>query len=59
MLRARRLLRTLAVIQDMADALLTLPDLGGEFRTLLTQRHPSPLYPPSKQGFSSAGCSPH
>ena len=30
MLQARRLLRTLAVIQDIADALLTLPDLGGE-----------------------------
>ena len=30
MLRARRFLRTLAVVQDIADALLTLPDLGGE-----------------------------
>lgn len=28
MLRARRFLRTLAVVQDIADALLTLPDLG-------------------------------
>ena len=30
MLKARRVLRTLAVVQDIADALLTLPDLGGE-----------------------------
>ena len=30
MLQARRILRTLAVIQDIADALLTLPDLGSE-----------------------------
>lgn len=29
-LKARRVLRTLAVVQDIADALLTLPDLGGE-----------------------------
>ena len=28
LLRARRLMRTLAVVQDIADALLTLPDLG-------------------------------
>ena len=34
MLQARRFLRTLAVIQDIADALLTLPDLGGESQGL-------------------------
>jgi len=28
LLQARRLMRTLAVVQDIADALLTLPDLG-------------------------------
>lgn len=32
-LQARRFLRSLAVVQDIADAMLTLPDLGGEFST--------------------------
>ena len=30
LLQTRRLMRTLAVVQDIADALLTLPDLGSE-----------------------------
>lgn len=37
MLQARRFLRTLAVIQDIADALLTLPDLGGQQTLVLLQ----------------------
>jgi len=38
LLQARRLMRTLAVVQDIADALLTLPDLGSESSYGLTLR---------------------
>lgn len=47
MLQARRLLRTLAIIQDLADALLTLPDLGGRnFSHAFTQQ---PILCPSAE----------
>ena len=35
-LEARRFLRTLAIVQDLADALLTLPDLGGKPPAVVT-----------------------